>query len=109
MLLSMQEMDINLAVFPPTGDGGKVLPCPAGGPPRLTHISMFAGVQQEPPGFAQPLSRQRRAQPGGSSWPGGAQAPHTARRKRLGEVRTNGDPTMEEKKTFKVIRHLCYI
>ncbi|KAF6722984.1 UPF0562 protein C7orf55-like [Oryzias melastigma] len=30
--------------------------------------------------------RQRRAQPGGSSWPGGAQAPHTARRKRLGEL-----------------------
>lgn len=58
----------------------KVLPCPAGGTPCLSNIPVFVGIYQEPPGPAQPLSWQGRAQPRRSGWSSGAQVAHSARR-----------------------------
>lgn len=73
-----------------TGDRREILPSPAGGAPCVGHVPVFADIHQAPHGPTQPVPRQRRAQhrSGGSN--GGAQAAHSARRKRLGEVRTGG-------------------
>lgn len=63
-----------------TGNRRTVLPCPAGGPPWLPHIPVFAGIYQEPSGPAQPLPWKGRARPRRSGWPGGTQVAHPARR-----------------------------
>ncbi|TMS15333.1 hypothetical protein E3U43_021795 [Larimichthys crocea] len=85
----MDQFRKNKASLPPSErNGRKVLPCPAGGTPRLAHIPVFVGVYQEPHAPAQPLPRQGRAQPTGGGRSGGAQVAHAAGGERLGEVRT---------------------
>lgn len=93
-------LSISLFCLQFTGNKWAVLPCPAGGPPWLAHVPVFAGIDEEPPAAAQSLPRQGRAWPRGGGRPGRAQVAKTARRQRLGEVKPWEGVMLKEDRDF---------